>query len=62
MTIESAPPIVRELIKLLPPADAAFPPMDRMRWLKAAEAIFNLVYREDVPVIFQINLVDQERS
>lgn len=41
------PPIVRELFALLPAPGEEFPLVDRLRWMRAAEAIFKMIYRDD---------------
>lgn len=44
---EYIPPIIVELFKLLPPPGSEFDLVERMRWLRAAEAIFGLLYKPD---------------
>jgi hypothetical protein len=45
------PPIVRELFALLPEPGIEWPLVERLRWLRAAEAVFKLIYKDDGPSI-----------
>ena len=53
--MDDFPPIVQELIKLLPPTGSEFAMVDRIRWMNAAEAIFKMLYKDDpvAKVIFE---------
>lgn len=49
------PPIIKELFALLPEPGAEWPLVDRLRWLRAAEAVFKLVYKDDGPgIVFDV--------
>jgi len=45
--MEPIPPIVRELFALLPPLGDEFPMVERIRWLRTADAILRLLYKDD---------------
>jgi hypothetical protein len=49
MTFDELPPVMRELFKMLPPPDSEWPAAERLRWLRAFEAVCRLVYRDDGP-------------
>lgn len=47
---KEVPPLIRALFDLLPPPGSAWPADDRIRWMYAAVAIFDLIYG-DMPNI-----------
>jgi hypothetical protein len=53
MTYEEMPPVMRELVKLLPPAGMKWPAADRVRWLQAFEATTRLVFKDDVALTIE---------
>jgi hypothetical protein len=48
MTHDEMPPVMRELVKLLPPPGANWPVEERARWLHAFSAACRLVFKDDV--------------
>ena len=48
------PPVVRELFALLPKPNTEWPLQERLRWLRAAEATFQMIYKDDgPPIVFE---------
>lgn len=47
MTFDEMPPVMKELIKLLPPTGSEWPTEDRVRWLQAFEATSRMVFKDD---------------
>lgn len=48
MNFEEMPPVMRELFKILPPTGAEWPLVERLRWLRAFEAVCRLIFKDDV--------------
>lgn len=44
---EPVPPVIRELFALLPCPGKEFPLVDRLRWLRACDAVLCLLYKHD---------------
>lgn len=47
MTLDEMPPVMRELFKMLPPPGAEWPLVERVRWMRAFEAICPLIFKGD---------------
>lgn len=43
----AASPLIQELFKTLPPPDTEWSIAERVKWLQAAAAIFDLLYSDD---------------
>lgn len=48
MTLDEMPPVMKELFQMLPPAGAEWPLVERLRWLRAFEAVCRLVFKDDI--------------
>lgn len=47
MTYDEMPPVMREMVNLLPPVGSEWPIGDRVRWLHAFEATARMVFKDD---------------
>lgn len=52
MSLDEMPPVMKELFKMLPPAGNEWPLVERLRWLRAFEAVCRLVFKDDVALEF----------
>lgn len=52
MTAPKTPPLILELFARLPRPGEEFPQAERLLWLRAAEAIFALIYKDVGRVTF----------
>lgn len=48
VTFEEMPPVMRELFNMLPPPGSEWPLIERLRWMRAMEAICRLVFKDDI--------------
>jgi hypothetical protein len=48
MTLDEMPAVMRELFQMLPPTGTEWPVVERLRWLRACEAVCRLVFKDDV--------------
>jgi hypothetical protein len=48
MTLDEMPPVMRELFKMLPPAGTEWPMIERVRWIRAFDAVCRLVFKDDI--------------
>ena len=56
MTLNEMPPVMRELFLMLPPTGTEWPLVERLRWMRALEAVCRMIYRDDAAQI----LIDRE--
>lgn len=47
MTWDEMPPVMKEMFRLLPPSGAEWPMEERLRWVRAFEAVCRLVFKSD---------------
>jgi hypothetical protein len=52
MDLDEMPAVMRELFKMLPAAGAEWPLVERLRWLRAFEAVCRLVFKDDIALEF----------
>jgi len=48
MAPDEMPPVLRELFLMLPPAGTEWPLVERLRWLRAFEAVCRVIFKDDV--------------
>lgn len=47
MTFEEMPLVMKELFRMLPPSGTEWPLVERLRWLRAFDAVCCLVFKDD---------------
>jgi hypothetical protein len=48
MTLDEMPVVMKELFLMLPPPGTEWPPVERLRWLRAFDAVCRLVFKDDI--------------
>lgn len=51
MTFDELPPVMRELFRMLPPTGSEWPLVERLRWMRALEAVCRLIFKDDAAQI-----------